>query len=109
METFVSIIKIASSFLFRSKSFLSKAAARAPLTLIAAILIFPVHELEELWSLSLTGSTSDSVAGTCCITVRTKLYGILATFWSRDVPHQQVDLGAICRGAKNPPKLELHK
>ena len=46
------IIKITSSFLFRSKSFQSKAAARAPL-LMAAILFFPVHEHKECWPLSL--------------------------------------------------------
>ena len=40
-------IKIANRFLFRSKSFQSKPAARAPL-LIAAILFFHVHEHQEL-------------------------------------------------------------
>ena len=45
-----------NSFLFRSKSFQSEAAARAPL-LMAAILFFPVHEHKEFWSLSLIGST----------------------------------------------------
>ena len=37
--------------------------------LMAAILFSPVHEHKEFFSLSLIGSTFDSVAGTCCITV----------------------------------------
>ena len=41
------IIKITNRFLFRSKSFQSKPAARAPL-LMAAILFFHVHKHEEL-------------------------------------------------------------
>jgi hypothetical protein len=104
------IIKITSSFLFRSKSFQSKAAARAPL-LMAAILIFPVHEHKEFWSLSLIGSTFDSVSGTCCMTVHTKFHGILATFCPRDVSHevQQAELCATCSWDKISPKLVLHK
>ena len=78
------IIKITSSCLFRSKSFQSKAAARASL-LMAAILFFLVHEHKEFWSFSLIGSTFDSVAGTCCITVHTKFHGIPATFCPRVV------------------------
>ena len=104
------IIKITSGFLFRSKSFQSKATTRAPL-LMAATLFFPVHEHKEFWSLSLIGSTVDSVAGTCCITVHTKFRGILAKFCPRDVSHevQQVDICATCRGDKISPKLALHK
>ena len=104
------IIKITSSFLFRSKAFQSKAAARAPL-LVAAVLFFPVHEHKEFWSLSLIGSTFDSVAGTCCIAVHTKFHGILANFCPRVVSHevQQVELCATCRGDKISPKLVLHK
>ena len=78
-------MKITRSFLFRCKSFQSKAAARAPL-LMAAILFFPVYEHKEFWSLSLIGSTFDSVAGTCFITVMyTKCHGILATFCACDM------------------------
>ena len=44
----------------QKESFQSKVAARAPL-LMAAILFFPVHEHKEFWSLSLIGSTFDSV------------------------------------------------
>jgi hypothetical protein len=104
------IIKITSSFLFRSKSFQSKAATRAPL-LMAAILISPVHEHKEFWSLSLIGSTFDSVSGTCCKTVHTKFHGILATFCPRDVSHevQQAELCATCSWDKISPKLVLHK
>ena len=62
------------------------------------------------WSLSLIGSTFNSVAGTCFTTVHTKFHGILATFCPRDMSHeaQQVELCATCRGDKISPKLALH-
>ena len=94
----------------QKESFQSKVAARAPL-LMAAILFFPVHEHKEFWSLSLIGSTFDSVSGTCCITVHTKFHGIIATFCPRDVPHevQQAELCTTCSRDKMTPKLVLHK
>ena len=78
---------------------------------MAAVMFFPVHEHKEFWSLSLIGSTFDSVAGTCCITVHTKFHGILAKFCPRVVSHevQQVELCATRRGDKISPKLVLHK
>ena len=79
------------------------------LLLMAAILFFPVHDREhkEFWSLSLIGSTFDSVSGTCCITVHTKFHGILATVCPRDVFHevQQAELCATCSRDKISPKL----
>ena len=62
------------------------------------------------WSLSLIGSTFNSVAGTCCTTVHTKFQGIFATSCPRDRSHeiQQVELHATCRGDKISPKLVLH-
>ena len=53
-----------------------------------AILLFPVHEHKKFWSLSLIGSTFDSIAGTCCITLHTKFYGNLEMFRSRSVSHE---------------------
>ena len=78
--------------------------ARVPL-LMAAILFFPVHEHKEFCSLSLIGSTFDSIAGTCCMTVQTTFHGILAAFSPRDVSHeaQQVEHCATCCGDKISP------
>ena len=106
------IMKITRSFLFRCKSFQSKAAARAPL-LMAAILFFPVHEHKEFWSLSLIGSTFDSAAGTCCITVHTKFHAILARFLSpRRVPSISFSWN-LCdmspAGTKYHPSISLHE
>ena len=54
------------------------------------------------WSLSLIGSTFNSVVGTCCTTAHTKFHGILATLCPCDMSHevQQVELRATCRGEK---------
>ena len=38
------------------------------------------------WSLSQTGSTFDSVVGTCCISIHKKFYVILATFYPEMCP-----------------------
>ena len=61
-------------------------------------------------SLSLIGSTFNSVAWTCCKTVQTKIHVILATFCPCDTSHevQQVELRATYRGDKILPKLVLH-
>ena len=63
------------------------------------------------WSLSLIGSTFNSVAGTCCTTVHTKFHVILATFLPHNMSHevQQVEvLRATCREDKISPILVLH-
>ena len=61
----------------------------------------------KLWSLSLIGSTLNSVGGTCCTTVHTKFHVILATFCPCDMSHevQQVELCATCRGDQNIPQV----
>ena len=62
------------------------------------------------WSLSLIGSTFNSVAGTCCTAVHTKFHVILATLCPCGMSHevQQLELRATCRRDKISPKLVLH-